>query len=115
MEEYFEMLHSALDEYLMSLTVRVQKEDEGYRAILEQMEALQQAHPWLEELYDTALAREVPREEYPALQELLQIQIDDRPDALDRFQAELATRDRRAAYCRGLYAALGFLRRAGVL
>ena len=103
MEEYFEMLHSALDEYLMSLTVRVQKEDEGYRAILKKMEALQQAHPWLEELYDTALAREVPREEYPALQELLQLQID------------VATRDRRAAYCRGLYDAFGFLRRAGVL
>ena len=103
MEEYFEMLHSALDEYLMSLTVRVQKEDEGYQAILEALAALQQAHPWLEDLGDTAVVQEVPREEYPALQEFLLL------------QTGVAMRDHRAAYCRGLYDALGFLRRAGVL
>lgn len=103
MEEYFEILHSALDEYLVSLTATLYRRDDAYRSTRNAMEALCRTHPWLEALYDTALVRAVTEEEYAVLQTYLQ------------HQTDAAMLDRRAAYCRGLYDAIGFLRRVGVL
>lgn len=103
MEEYFGLVLSALDEYLATLTAALYRRDDAYRSTREAMEALCRAYPWLEELYDPALVRAVTEEEYAVLQTYLQ------------HQTDAAMLDRRAAYCRGCYDAIGFLRRAGVL
>lgn len=102
--ETFVDVHSNIfDEYLSSVTAKLSKENQEYRAVREEIEELYEKYPKVLDVFDTETAAELTEEECRALIQVAEL------------KAQLTDLEMQAVYFRGCYDSVGYLKKAGLL
>ena len=102
--ETFVDIHSNIfEEYLGSVTAKLARENEEYRAIRAEIEGLYEKYPKVLGVFDTETSAELTEEECTALIKVMEL------------RNKLTDMEMQAVYFRGCYDSVGYLKKAGIL
>ena len=102
--ETFVDVHSNIfEEYLGSVTAKLARENEEYRAVRAEIENLYGKYPKVLGVFDTETSAELTEEECAALIEVMEL------------RNKLTDMEMQSVYFRGCYDSVGYLKKAGIL
>lgn len=102
--ETFVDAHSSIfNEYLSSVIANFSKENEEYKALLDEIESLYGKYPAVLGVCDSEQAAELSKEECAALIKIMEL------------KNQLTDMEMQAIYFRGCYDSVGYLKKAGIL
>ena len=102
--ETFVDVHSNIfEEYLGSVTAKLVRENEEYRAVRAEIESLYEKYPKVLGVFDTETATELTEEECAALIKVMEL------------RNKLTDMEMQSVYFRGCYDSVGYLKKAGIL
>ena len=102
--ETFVDIHSNIfEEYLGSVTAKLSRENEEYRAVRAEIEGLYEKYPKVLGVFDTETAAELTEEECAALIKVMEL------------RNKLTDMEMQSVYFRGCYDSVGYLKKAGIL
>lgn len=102
--ETFVDVHSNIfEEYLGSVTAKLVRENEEYRAVRAEIENLYEKYPKVLGVFDTETSAELTEEECAALIKVMEL------------RNKLTDMEMQSVYFRGCYDSVGYLKKAGIL
>ena len=102
--ETFVDVHSNIfEEYLSSVTAKLRRENEEYRAIQSEIEELYEKYPKVLDVFDMEKSVELSEQECVALIKVMEL------------KNKLTDMEMQSVYFRGCYDSAGYMKKAGVL
>lgn len=102
-ETFVDVHGNIFNEYLGSVTVKLSRENEEYRAVRAKIEDLYEKYPNVLGVFDAEMAAELTEEECTALIEVVEL------------KNKLTDMEMQAVYFRGCCDGVGYLKKAGIL
>jgi hypothetical protein len=102
--ETFVDVHSNIfEEYLSSVTAKLRRENEEYRAIQSEIEELYEKYPKVLDVFDMEKSVELSEQECVALIKVMEL------------KNKLTDMEMQSVYLRGCYDSVGYMKKAGIL
>ena len=102
-ETFVDAHSNVFHEYLGSVTAKLSRENEEYRAIRAEIESLYEKYPKVLGVFDTETSVELTEEECATLIKVMEL------------RNKLTDMEMQSVYFRGCYDSVGYLKKAGIL